>query len=146
MGAIRLNFKKGRDDWEYGYITLLTLMGACLIQHPKKQELWLLKYSDHPALQELPRQLYAGKVELNHFLTICFIQATDLLSKFLISDREEDKLNLFSFVTRYSTRFKNLSTFETYYLAYSTKLMTFTKNEFDKEPALRGKLDRLLNP
>ncbi|MDY0907184.1 hypothetical protein [Pedobacter sp. CFBP9032] len=94
--------------------------------------------------EDLKTQLNQGYVLLNHYQTLCFIKVNDLLCKILLTGEEGDRINLFILISGLSRRFKTLAKFETYYLDYSTQVITRVKEEFYKEPGLRDKLDELL--
>ncbi|MGN7986496.1 MULTISPECIES: hypothetical protein [Pedobacter] len=145
MGTFRLRFEKGRDDWEYGYITLKILQNTNIISGSKQGVVVVTTYEILDKQDELNEQLYNGEATLNYRQTLYFIQATDHISKILVSMGEPLYSNLFSIVNGFTDRFKNLQEFETYYLDYSTGLLALVKREFDKEPELKGALEKLLN-
>ncbi|WP_412467484.1 hypothetical protein [Pedobacter sp. KLB.chiD] len=144
MGTFRLRFEKGRDDWEYGYITLKVLQNTNIISGSKQGVVIVTTYEILDKQDELNEQLYNGEATLNYRQTLYFIQATDHISKILVSMEEPLYSKLFLLVRGCTDRFKNLQEFEAYYLDYSTGLLALVKREFDKEPELRDALAKLL--
>lgn len=144
MGTIKLHFESGRDDWEYGYITLKILQNTSIISGKEHGPVVVTTYENLDKQEELNDLLHNGSATLNYSQTLYFIHATDLISKIIVSMKEPLYSNLFSLVSECADRFKSLQEFEEYYLDYSSGLMDFVKKEFDKEPELRGALEKLL--
>lgn len=145
MGAVRLTFIKGREDWDYGYITLRIWLASSLILTNAPKHLSLFNYEHNAEPQDLIKQLDQGEVTLNYYQTLCFIKINDLLCKILLTGKEDNRLTIFALVCRFTQSFENLAAFETYYLRYSTDVITLIKEEFNKEPGLRDKLSQFLD-
>jgi len=144
MGAVRLQFKKGRDDWEFGLITIMIWLKTGLMAAYEDGTHKLVEYGDFEDLENLHQKLQDGDAILNYSQTLYFIQATDLLSKILINEEENINFIVFTLVCNLTKRFNDLKEFEAYYLDYSSSLIAFIKREFEKEPELRNALEKLI--
>ncbi len=145
MGTVRLAFVKGRDDWEYAHITLQIWLGSSMILIDRQNiSASLLSYNINIRQEELTGQIAHGHVILNHYQTLFFIKVNDLLCKILLKGDQDSPIVLFQFARNLTCRFENFAAFEMYYLDYSSKVIAAVKKEFDKEDALRGKLEIFL--
>ena len=144
MGAIRLHLLKGRDDWEYGYITLKILQNTSIITGNKEGRVVVNFFGNLDKQEELNVHLSNGDAMLDYSQTLYFIQVTDLISKVIVSTKEPLYSNLFSLVCGCTDRFDNLKEFEDYYLDYSSGLLAVVKREFEKEPNLWSAMEKLL--
>ncbi|WP_316848911.1 hypothetical protein [Pedobacter agri] len=144
MGAVRLHFKAGEDDWEFG---LLTIMLWLDLEHMAvcKELNMPDRFVKLEELISLSAKLQSGQLSLDYRQTLFFIQATDVISKSIVGTDETVNDFIFYSFCRLSDRFKSLNGFESYYLDYSSSLLELIRNEFDKEPELKGLMDNLLD-
>jgi hypothetical protein len=144
MGAVRLYFEKNLDSWEYGYLTVHTWMALttiCAISGEDNNTLeYFIKHGGHALL----RSLSSGEASLTLAQSVIFFQATDLISKILVGSDIAQRKSLFCYIQQHTERFRSIQQFEAYYLDYSSSVLELVRTEFEKEPELRGGLDRLL--
>jgi len=95
MGTIRLHLIKGKDDWEYGFITLKILQNTSIISGELEGPVVVTSYGNLDRQEELNAQLLKGDALLSYSQTLYFIQATDLISKILVSMKEPLYSNCF---------------------------------------------------
>ncbi|QNN42965.1 hypothetical protein [Pedobacter roseus] len=104
----------------------------------------VMAYFYVPDIDSLLEGFGEGEIIFSYEQTLAFIRATDYLSRTLLNGDDQFNDLFFIFVHKITNRFANLKKFESYYLHYSTKVIELVREEFEKEPELRGMLEKIL--
>ncbi|WP_029274586.1 hypothetical protein [Pedobacter borealis] len=145
MGAVRMYFKKGMDSWEYGYFTIQLWLKALTKQVSLDDKEIILKTWKEDDIDGLLKQFRNGEVTFSLKQSMRFLLITNEISKRMVSATDDVSNWIFGIVQEKTNRFKDFKEFETYYLYYASACLEKTRDEFDKEPTLRGGLDKWLN-
>ena len=143
MGAIRMHFELGKDDWDYGLVTLhaqIKIYREATVAGDDQCMLYFQLGDHHTLLKQLDK----GEVLLSYSQTLGFIRTTDYIARMIVNtDQQPDGL-FFDFVRNLTSTFPAQKDFEDYYLDYATRVLEVVNREFDKEPRLRGTLETFL--
>jgi len=129
-------FIKGDEDWDYGLTTMDIMFAFFLIPEKAKNYDDGVRLWQECDLQNLALSFFNDKVSLNPIQSNLFLDATDAMSRMLLTGDDKVKDIILEMVQKKSSRFNNLTAFENYYLHHSSKLLKQIKDYCSKDDAL----------